>query len=107
MNPARPSGEGTGGKLAGNLRVLEPGRLVLRASLPDAAQGELILRDEASGAELRKPLAAAGSGNGECESVIELSEIKPPEGASASWDVHVSLPSSRGERSVAPRAGSQ
>ena len=107
MNPAPPAGKGSGGKLAGSIRVLEPDRLVVAARLADDAEAELVLRDEHSGAELRKPLTPGGDDNGDRESVIELSEIRPREGASARWKVHVSVPSSGGERGIAPRGGGQ
>jgi glycosyltransferase involved in cell wall biosynthesis len=102
MNPAPPAGKGSGGKLAGSIRVLASDRLVVAAELPGPAEAELVLRDERSGAELRKPLVPAGE---DSASVIELSEIRPPEGASARWHLHVSLPSSGGERRLAPRVG--
>ena len=72
MNPAPPAGKGSGGKLAGSVRALEPGRLVVAAELPGAAEGELVLRDQRSGAEVRKPLVPGCASNGESESVIEL-----------------------------------
>jgi glycosyltransferase involved in cell wall biosynthesis len=106
MNPAPPSGKGSGGRLAGSIRVVDPDRLVVAAQLADDAGAELVLREERSGAELRKPLSPPANAAGdERESVIELSEIRPREGASARWDVHVSVPSSGGERRLAPPAG--
>ncbi|HKR98943.1 MAG TPA: hypothetical protein VJU79_05455, partial [Candidatus Dormibacteraeota bacterium] len=63
MNPAPPAGKGSGGRLAGTIRVLEPDRLVVAAKLADEA--ELVLRDERSGAELRKPLVPGAGGNGD------------------------------------------